>query len=131
MNTKEVLKQLIKIADNQQKIINKLAQHLPSEDISTFTPGAHHDTDLTPVPQHLSPNMSSQRPAALILAALDPQALALLVNNKIEVDGNAVVAFTKPGLPDKTLDAMQRYVSNIVNKVLPVGQYTVSVQEVV
>jgi len=30
MDTKKVLQQLIKIADNQQKIINKLAQELPN-----------------------------------------------------------------------------------------------------
>jgi len=128
MNTNKVLQQLIKIANNQQKVINKLAQQLPNSEVTTFTPGkSWSPTD--PVVQHLQPSMMTKRPAQLVLDALDPRVLALLVGSKVEVHDKAVTAFIKPGLKDKTLDAVQKHVSNTVSRVLPVGQYTVSVRE--
>lgn len=130
MNTNKVLQQLIKIANNQQKVINKLAQQLPNSEVTTFTPGKSW-TPNDPTKQHLSPSMMTKRPAQLILDALDPRVLALLVGSKVEVHENNVTALTKAGLKDATLDAVQKHVLNTVKRVLPAGQYNVSVQEVV
>lgn len=53
MDTKKVLERLIKIADSQQKIINKLAQELPP-------------------PQDLKPAPTQKNPQDVLMAALTP-----------------------------------------------------------
>ena len=131
MDSKKVIETLFKVAQKQQKIIEKLAQQLPNSEITTFTPGAHTAPVGALPPQHLAPNVSDKRPAQLILRALDPRVVALLTGSQVEVHQNSVHVFVKPGQSDKTLDAVQKHVSNTVNKVLPAGQYNVSVQEVV
>jgi hypothetical protein len=52
MDTKKVLEQLVRIADKQQKIINKLAQDLP---------------------QHLQPGKVQKAPAKALYDALQPE----------------------------------------------------------
>ncbi len=92
MDSKKVIAQLIKIADKQQKIINRLAQALPAPDAQE-------------APQHLEPATSTKRPAEAILAALPPNSGVQI----LEVHGEEVKVKVKPG-------ANQQAVYNIVSK---------------
>lgn len=79
MDSKKVIAQLIKIAEKQQKIINRLAQAAPA--------GSE------PAPQHLEPATTTKRPAEAILAALPPNSGVQI----LEVHGEEVKVRAKPG----------------------------------
>lgn len=84
-NTKKVLEKLLKIASNQQKIINKLAQ------------------DATPdlAPQHLDPNVSQKQSARALWDSLGPAFTGKVLTN-IEEHGDEMWAGFKPGQKTQT-----------------------------
>jgi hypothetical protein len=80
MDAKKVIEKLIKIADNQQKIIQRLAQ----------------TTSMTaPSPTNINPVQPPKREADTILASLPPNLKPLVAN--IEVHGNEVYLTFQPG----------------------------------
>ena len=115
MDSKKVIETLVKIAEKQQKIIQKLVEA----------------QSLTP--QKMEPSHAPKHPAQAILEALPPNVRALLTGSQVEVHDKAVTALVKPGQSDQTLDSVQKSVQATVsqlaqNNVLPPGSYTVSVQ---
>jgi hypothetical protein len=71
MDTKKVIKQLLKIAENQQKIIEKLAQQLPGGGDVVLGP-EHSGAPQTapPPPTDLKPAPITKNTAAIIIEAL-------------------------------------------------------------
>src|SRR5258708_10497518 len=67
MDSKKVIEKLVRIAESQQKIINKLAQTLPTGGDSG---GEHSSPDSATPPQHLDPNKTQKKPGDALMAAL-------------------------------------------------------------
>jgi hypothetical protein len=94
MDSKKIISKLVKIAESQQKIINKLAQALP--------------------PQHLDPNRSQKRSAEAVLNALAPETRQTIVNIE-EKDNDMLVGF-KPGQKtQKNYDAVLATMQKLTN----------------
>lgn len=104
MDTKAVIAKLVKIVGSQQKIINKLAQSLPTDiDRSEpFTPDPASPSNPDPPPGELKPNPTQKDAAKVILEALDPAVRQQIDKDKYgmikfkEIDGEMHVGF-KPG----------------------------------
>jgi hypothetical protein len=90
MDSKKVLEKLLKIAENQQKIIMKLAQ-LPPDALptggATIGGGKEHQLGTEPPPQDLKPNPTQHTPAKAFYDAMSPQQKALLASAP-EAQGN-------------------------------------------
>ena len=106
MDSKKVIEQLVKIAEKQQKIINKLAQEMP---------------------QALQPQSTQKRPAEAILAALPPNVKAGV--EILEVHGEEVRLRLKPGGNQQAVyDGVMKTVTDLQNSnVLSGASYTVKV----
>jgi hypothetical protein len=91
MDQKKVIEKLLKIAENQQKIITKLAQALPPDSVptsgATMTDGQSQAPASQPPPQNLKPNPQQHK---------DIQALVLGANPKLSASV-ASVAYGGPG----------------------------------
>lgn len=102
MDSKKVLEKLLKIAENQQKIIVKLAQQqgLPPDALptggATIGGGKEHQLGSEPPPQHLDPTKIEHQPAKVFLEAMTPQQKALLATGP-EAHGNEMRVKFKPG----------------------------------
>lgn len=114
MSDKEVLKKLLKIAENQQKILTKLAQ-------------AQAPANELPAPVH--PNTKE---AETILGALPPQVKSLV--NALEVhqsndpsfDGIVKVQFAPGKASDALFKAVQKTVENLASRnMLPGASYAI------
>lgn len=115
MDTKKVLQQLVKIADNQQRIINKLAQGLQVVD-PTLTDQKDPSKAAPPAPGTLKPNAPQKLApeGQLIMSALPP-AVALNVANIAVVQGAVNVTF-KPGQKTQAnYDAVKAAVQRLQN----------------
>ena len=115
MSDKEVLKKLLKIAENQQKAIAKLAQ------------AVNAPANEAPAPVH--PNKYE---AETILGALPPQVKSLV--NVLEVhpshdptfDGEVKVQFAPGKASDAAFKAIQKTVENLASRnMLPGASYAV------
>lgn len=105
---KEMIKKLIRIADNQQKIINKLAQQLPSTE---------------PAPMHLSPSSLPHLSNEKVVATLKEKLAALGVAG-VSLDGSVVTINMAPGKnPDQSFINKLNSVFQelMMSKVLPQG----------
>lgn len=102
---KEIIQQLVKIAEKQQKIINKLAQGLgPQGAPALVMPGANH------------PNL---RPAETLINALPPQlkpGKGIVEVVEVPLNGSEVHVRFAPG---KDNDASFNAIMSVVQKVLP------------
>jgi len=93
MDSKKVIEKLLKIAENQQKIIMKLAQAqgLPPDSLPTSSVnvgGGHGAPPASePPPQKLEPTKIEHQPAKVFLEAMTPQQKALLASSP-EAHGN-------------------------------------------
>jgi|SRR5271166_6852156 len=98
MDTKKVLQQLVKIADNQQKIINRLAQGLQVDPPAITNEQKDPGKVAPPPPTNLKPNAPAKAPASegqMVMNALPP-AVATNVANVAVSAGKVNVTF-KPG----------------------------------
>jgi hypothetical protein len=113
MDNKDIIKKLIKIASNQQKIINKLAQVMPTS--------LHAD----PVQSLPAPNRPVEREADAILHALPADVRATV--ERIEVRNNEVLVRFNPGKDsDVAFQTIQKTVNDLQNQnVLPGQSYMV------
>lgn len=100
MDSKKVIEKLIRIAENQQKIIMKLAQALPPDSLpsggATIGGGKEHQLGSEPPPQHLDPAKTVHQPAKVFFDAMSPQQKALLAASP-EVRGSEMHVKFKPG----------------------------------
>ncbi len=108
MDSKKVLEKLVKIAENQQKVINKLAQQAglqpPPTGLAPATPG--HDV-IAALKSHLPANVQS----VINLASPDTK-----------VVGNSVQVATKPGgNTQAVMNAISKTLSDLVSKNLVAG----------
>lgn len=91
MDQKKVLEKLLKIAENQQKIIMKLAQMppaaTPTSEVSTFTPGQGAPAPTAPAPTGARPAAPPHQDLQAMMFAANPN-LAHAVSS---------VAFAGPG----------------------------------
>jgi hypothetical protein len=109
MDTKKVLQQLIKIADNQQKIINKLAQAQPVME-----------------PQRLEPNKTTHDPAGALLNALPPAVKPLVA--KLEArDSDMLLTFQQGKATQPNYDAVLRTMQTLTNQGVLQQKYNLKV----
>jgi len=114
MSDQEVLKKLLKIAENQQKILIKLAQaQAPAQEL--------------PAPVH--PNVKE---AETILGALPPAVRALVgvlevhPSNDAAFDGVVKVQFVPGKASDAAFKAIQKTVENLASRnMLPGASYAI------
>jgi hypothetical protein len=93
MNSKKAIETLLKIARNQQKIIEKLAQ---GRDVDVTVPDQPAPPPpATPPAGKLQPTQTQHTPTRAIVAALPPEVKATLAN--IAEDGNDMKVWFKPG----------------------------------
>ena len=115
-NDKEVIKRLLKIADNQQKIITKLAQF------------ADHSAPATEAPAPVSANT---REAETILAALPAPVKAVVALLEVHTSrdpqfaGEVHVKFVPGKASDMAFKAIQKVVQDLGNRNLLPGAYMV------
>lgn len=109
MDSKKVIEQLVKIAEKQQKIINKLAQ----------------DMNQPPAQSYSTPQVSQKRPAEAILNALPANVKAGVAI--LEVHGEEVRLRVKPGVNEQAVyDGVFKAVTQLQNSnVLQGGSYTI------
>lgn len=133
MDSKKVIEKLIKIAEQQQKIIQKLAQVLPPDALPTsatsFNDGKEPGAVSAAPPNSLAPAAPSKREAETILTAL-PAGVKPAVAN-IEVRGGSVYITFQPG---KATQQVYEAVKNVVQQLqnanrLPQQNYQVHVAE--
>lgn len=102
MDSKKVLEKLLKIAENQQKIILKLAQAqgLPPDALPTSSVqvGGGHGAPQSsqPPPTKLEPTKIEHTPAKVFMEAMSPAQKGLLVGGP-EAHGNEMRVKFKPG----------------------------------
>lgn len=116
MDSKEVLRRLLRIADNQQKIITKLAQSIPNAQLSSQPP-----------PQHLAPPAPVHMQADKAIFVKLPQGFWTANIASLNVRGNDVNVQFKPGkLTQANIDAVTKAVQLASNDLtLPGGPYSV------
>ena len=126
MDSKKILETLVKIANNQQKIIHKLAQtntDLTVGDSHPQAPTAPTATGITPVP------VVHKDPATAIIQALGNFYSAVVNGLSVNSQANAVEVSFKPGKATQpNYDHVLKTVQNLQNsKVLMGGPYKVTV----
>lgn len=108
MDTKKVLQQLVKIADNQQKIINKLAQQMPA------------------IPQNIDPAAAQKTPAKALLDALHPMVRQSVVT--VEPHGGDMMVKFQPGkATQENYDAVLHTLQDLTNKNIIQQAYTLKI----
>ncbi len=114
MDTKKVLQLLVRIADKQQKIINKMAQQ--NTDLVVQDSPASGGTGQQPPPQHLQPGPTSHAdPGQALLAALPPNVKATV--NSIKVQGPDMHVQFQPGKANQaTYNAILKTLQNLTNQ---------------
>ena len=112
MDTKKVLQQLIKIADKQQKIINKLAQQNTDVTIGDQQQRPVSDPGQA---QHLDPNKTQHDPAKALLGALPP-AVKPLVTNLQARDSDMLVSFQPGKATQPNYDAVLKTMQTLTNQ---------------
>lgn len=106
MDSKKVIAQLIKIAEKQQKIINKLAQALP---------------DASNAPQDLAPNAPKHvRPVEALKAKIKAKGVPGVI--QVEQKGQDLVVVFQPGQMNASWDKVQEaYNEAVSDQSLPRG----------
>ncbi len=137
MDQKKVIEKLIKIAENQQKIIQKLAQAqgLPPDALPTsqVQMGEGHGAAPAsqPPPEKLNPGQpkptQTQSEGQMIMSAL-PANVAKAISNIAVTAGNVNVSFAPGGATQANYDAVLKAVQSLqqANK-LPGSNYKVHV----
>lgn len=129
MDSKKILETLVKIANNQQKIIHKLAQQAPNE-VVTFTPGKEQ-APVTPPNTAITkdPNKVVHDPAATITQALGHFYTDALSGLSVNHNKRAVEVSFKPGKATQpNYDHVLKTVQNLQNSnALMGGPYKVTV----
>lgn len=122
MDSKKVLEKLIKIAENQQKIIMKLAQAqgLPPDSLpnsgTTFGGGKEAPTASEPPPQSLEPTKTQKTPARAFYEAMSPQQQGILVGGP-EAHGNEMRIKFKPGQATQAnYDGLLKLLQNLTSQ---------------
>lgn len=122
MDSKKIIEKLIKIAENQQKIIMKLAQAqgLPPDALptggSTFGGGHEMPTATQPPPQHLEPSGTQKNPEAVFYGAMTPAQRGLLAAAPVTRDNQMQIRF-KPGQATQpNYDGLLKLLQNLTNQ---------------
>lgn len=120
MDSKKVLEKLLKIAENQQKIILKLAQAqgLPPDALPTSSVnvgGGHAAPESSqPPPTKLEPAKIEHEPAKVFMAAMSPAQKGLLAGDAV-AHGNEMRVQFKPGRATQAnYDGLLALLSNLV-----------------
>jgi len=125
MDSKKVLQKLLKIAENQQKMIMKLAQaqqglppdSLPNSQVS-MTEGHGQPATTPPPPADLKPSAPSRTPSKALYDAIaaDPK-LKAAVQHVNPPSGNEMqVVFHKGSLNQANWDAVLKKYQDLLNK---------------
>jgi hypothetical protein len=129
MDSKKVIEQLIKIAEKQQRAIEKLAQALPPDSLPTsgisYVPGKDPTPPAAPPPTGAAPAAPSKREAETILTSLPANLKAVVAN--VEVHGSAVYITFQPGKASQAaFDGVKMLVQQLQNaNKLPQQSYQV------
>lgn len=114
MDTKKVLQLLVRIADKQQKIINKMAQQ--NTDLVVQDKPQAAPVNTTPPPTALKPATPSKAdPSQALLAALPPNVKATV--NNIRVQGPDMHVQFAPGKATQAnYDAVMKTLQGLINQ---------------
>jgi hypothetical protein len=124
-NDKRIIEKLAKIVENQQKIINKLAEEVGLTSGSPPSTGVH-----APPAQKLDPNATDKKPAQHVLDALpsDLKGHVAALVEKAGVNGlQFVVTFKQGQATQKNLDAVTAVVQKLINSNVIQQAHTVTV----
>lgn len=132
MDSKKVIEKLLKIAENQQKMILKLAQgqglppdSLPNSQVSV-SDGQAPAPPAPPPPNKLEPASPSKTPARTLIEALTPAVKQTLVN--IEARGGEMLVRFHPGKATQAnLDAIFNTLQKLTNNNVIMQKYTLKV----
>jgi len=131
MDSKKIIESLVKIANNQQKIIHKLAQQtqLAPNEVATFTPGKEHVPAAPPSTATPAGQIVHKDPATAITQALGHFYTDALSGLSVNPTKNAVEVSFKPGKATQSnYDHIMKTVQSLQNsKVLMGGPYRVTV----
>ena len=127
MDQKKVLEKLLKIAENQQKIIVKLAQALPPEALptsgTTFTPGQAAPAASQPPAQHMAPKKVEHQDLQAMVLAANPKLSAAIASVAYGGPGQITVSFKPSQATQANYDAVLATVQKLENeqKIQPAG----------
>lgn len=122
MDTKKVILKLIKIAENQQKIINKLAQAqglqpdaVPTSSVGFQAAPQTNPNPAQPAPQKMESAQAQKTPGQALLNALPPQLKKVVV--RAEPHGNEMrVQFAQGQYTQANYDAVLKVMQNLTNQ---------------
>lgn len=131
MDSKKVLQKLLKIAENQQKIIMKLAQGLPPDSLSNsqVTLSDSQKPSTQPPPDDLNPGGSSRTPSKALYDALDPRVKANVRHVNPPSQGKLEVLFNK-GQMNANWSAVQKTYQDLLNRNIIFQNYQLTGREV-
>lgn len=104
-----MIEKLVKIAEQQQKIINKIAQNLPEELSKYETP-----------PNELKPNPTQKQPAKVLFEALDDKTKATV--DRIFTSGSDMFVKFFSGQSNQAIQANYNAVLNVLKALTKLGK---------
>jgi hypothetical protein len=129
MESKKIIETLVRIANNQQKIIHKLAQALPPDALptsgTTYTPDAGAPPAAAPPPTSIKPVDTTKNDARVIINSLPPAIKNHLVDLQVH-DGQVKVKWKSP-VSDAVFNTVTKTVQNLQQQnALPGKNYKVT-----
>lgn len=127
MDSKKVLEKLLKIAENQQKIITKLAQALPPDSLPTsqvsMTGGHSQAPASQPPPQDLKPKSVQHQDLQTMVLGADPKLGGAIASIAYGGPGQINVSFKPNQATQANYNAVLATVQKLENeqKIQPAG----------
>jgi hypothetical protein len=129
MDYKKAFEKLVKIAENQQKIIEKMAQQISDNTDMILGDQKAPDPVAPPPPTNLKATPPPKREADAILAALPPDLKSALKAVEV-VGGNVSLKFLPGKATQPNYDAIKAIIQQLQNgNKLPAQSYNVHVVE--
>lgn len=127
MDSKKVLEKLLKIAEQQQKIITKLAQALPPDSLPTsqvsMTDGKTQAPASQPPAQDLKPRQLPHQDVQAMVLAANPKLSGAVASVAYGAPGQITVSFKPNQATQANYDAVLATVQKLENeqKIQPAG----------
>ncbi len=127
MDQKKVLEKLLKIAENQQKIIMKLAQMpapaTPTSEVSTYSPGQAAPAPSAPPAQHMAPKKMEHQDLQSMVLAANPKLGGAVASIAYGGPGQITVSFKPSQATQANYDAVLATIQKLENeqKIQPAG----------
>lgn|SRR5574337_468039 len=134
MDDKDILKKLLKIAENQQKIIMKLAQGLPPDALPTSQVGMTSGTQAPPVqappPTELKPGGPTHTPNKVLYESLGPNLQKAVRHINPPVGSSMDVIFNRGHMTQANYNAVLATLTKLIQGNQILGNYTLVPKQV-